>query len=498
MSISLLVAAALALAPAAAPEAPEPESPWRVLSFYEHPEGTHNAILQNASSAPLMCLVDRLEAAADQDPVHVWWTLATPERVAPGETTWLRFALKRAKSRPGEVIASLQAGTRIPLQPGGSPLVPVYCVYQGDSLYTYWRNDHAEPVTLNAVHLQGVESGDTPPLEIPPGATGLRVLRPFRDAPPSGTEKIFQLDTSNGSGWAGAPLCSASDFAVQWEHEAPAAFVCPTHQHGPWDVVGNKIASWRSGMAAAPATVHFCRNRLPAGLEAFAACAPRAVVNLQASNLTRGEAEPWPGWFDIAGLVSHAVEPGGFVGLIEDASLYGGAYSQLASPEDPPLRDEEIRALVYLTIASGAKGLLFRPAARPHDYSAIPISSTDPERPGDDDRSRFERVMNEVRPLIPSLAVSCPLSPIGALDLPVCRVRALQCGEERLFVVAYAANHEAGEAELKVPLPPGLAAPTQWKSILSDDALPVSVSDGRCVWRVPLDATGLAAGFLEP
>jgi len=197
-------------------------------------------------------------------------------------------------------------------------------------------------------------------------------------------------------------------------------------------------------------------------LAAFGQCAPRAIANLQASNLTRGAGNPWPGWFDIAGIVKSATEPGIFTALIEDTSQYSGAYGQPASPTDAPLGDTEVRPLLYSSLAAGSKGLLLRRASgqNPGESSPPQDSATSSGPPGPSDRAKFDEPLAELRKLLPWLAVSEPVPHAVSTSDQETRVLALLCGSKGMLIVALhtGSGGYPRSLEVQVERPPGSPA----------------------------------------
>lgn len=443
---------------------------FRALSFQEFPSGVYTAVVLNETPAPLPFSPSKLESAVDASPVHTWWTWTSSDSLEPGNSGLFRFALKRAKSRQDSVNAYFGTDEPMALRRQDLDLLPIHMVREPSSgtLYLYLRNRGDEEASVSRVTMGDVPLTRTAPgsLAIAPGKVGLWIAKPAPwDSQPAGKDVTLEIEVDGSSAYAAARIFDASDYRILWEHEMPDCLVCPTHQLGPWDGVGRRIFSSQLAMPSQPSSVHFCRNRLPDGLAAFGQCTPRAIANLQASNLTRGQPNPWPGWFDIATIVKSAMEPGIFTALVEDASLYSGTYGQPASPEDPPLSITELRPLLYLTLAAGSKGLLLRPsslesptARDPHDGSAAVHGPPDAGN-----RDRFDAPLTELRELLPWLSVSEPAPHAATTSDPDTRLLALLCGDKGMLVVAYrTAGDYPHPLEVTLEVPPGSPALVRW------------------------------------
>lgn len=121
---------------------------------------------------------------------------------------------------------------------------------------------------------------------------------------------------------------------------------------------------------AARPEVHFCRNRAHEGLAALAQIAPRAIVNLQGSNLARGQADAWSGLREFTAYAVGEARPGIVTALIEPRSNFDGNVAQPAAQPGELLTPRDLQYTVFTALAGGCKGLLFRqdPAASA-DYS---------------------------------------------------------------------------------------------------------------------------------
>jgi hypothetical protein len=440
----------------------------RALAFHEFPTGVYTAIVINEATAPMPLLPARLERATDAAPVHTWWIRAVPETLAPGQRGLLRFSLMRAKSRQDAVIAHFAASDSLGLHRGELTIAPIHLVADSSTgkLYTYLRNLGAQTAVVSRLTLEDVPLVRTgsEPLSLAAGQTGVWVSdAPPWDTQPSGLDVILSMEVNGLTTLATARVFDHATYRFRWEDGTEDFVLCPTHQLGAWTGVGRKIFGTLSGAAPAPGTVHFCRNRLPDGLAAFGACAPRAVANLQASNLDRGKDNPWPGWHAIAAIVKAAVAPGIFTALIEDASQFSGAYGQPASPADPPLREGELRPLLYLSLAAGSKGLLIRPPLAPAEVHATPPVAGS-SAPG---HSKFEALLTELNGLLPRLAISEPAPGAVSANDAATQAQALLCGEQGLLIVAHRFGEPAQPSPLKlrVTVPPGCPPLRHWREI---------------------------------
>lgn len=447
-------------------------SGMQVLDFYEFPTGSYNAIITNNSPASLPLRPVKLENLSKQEPVHAWWIHAQPDLLAQGDTGLVRFSVKRAKTKLDSVRMSFTDELSLVLSPGELPLLPVYLVQDATNsvAYLYLRNPGTESRQLSSITLEDMTS-DHAPLTFAAGQVGVWKTKLGNwDKRRIGDLLLLTMTVDGKDRRAAVRMFDSADYRFLWEHEAEDAIACPTHQLGPWDEVGRRIFDAHTLNPTRPATVHFCRNRLPDGLAAFAQCTPRSIANLQASNLTRGQANPWPGWHGIADIVKSSTEPGIFTALIEDASQYSGAYGVPAAPEDPPLGEPELRSLLLLSVAKGSKGLLLRPnaglLANPDDAaqsSATPLGP--PTLPA---RSRFDETLHLLQGLLPWLSISEPAPMAISTKTPGVRTSALLCGTRGLMAAVVVEDPTSLPLNVKLDIqpPPGCPPPARWRNIL--------------------------------
>ena len=444
----------------------------QVLEFYEYPAGSYTAIITNNSAAPIPLHPTKLENLSKQEPVHAWWTHAHPDILAPEDTGLVRFSVKRAKTKLDRVRMSFTDERSLDLTRGDLPLLPVYFVQDAANsvAYLYLRNPGAESRQLTSITLEDVAS-DHEPLNFAAGQVGVWTTKLGNwDRRRVGELLLLTMKVDGKDRKAALRMFDSADYRFLWEHEAEACIACPTHQLGPWDGVGRRIFDAHALNPARPASVHFCRNRLPDGLAAFAQCTPRSIANLQASNLTRGQANPWPGWHGIADIVKSSTEPGIFTALIEDASLYSGAYGVPAAPEDPPLGEAELQSLLLLSVAKGSKGLLLRPntgmLTNPDD--AAPSSATPLGAPTPPGRSRFDETLHLLQDLLPWLSVSEPAPMAVSTNIPGVRSHTLLCGTRGLISLVIVEDPAILSSKLRLHIqpPPGCTPPARWRNIL--------------------------------
>ncbi len=422
----------------------------RVLSAYESPEGVYHAVLQNPGAESLTLQPKALRHPADGAPVHVWWMRMQPEVMQPKGMAHFSFAVKRTPPALASVDLLLDREPPEPLRLSirKPPLLPAYLVQDAatKTLYLYLRNDGDAEVTVSAVAINGVALTLDASLGIATVAAGGRALlfgtaSGVEAAPPSTLPAFVDLTTSVGEAKLFTPLFPSTQFSTGPEEAEATQLTCPTHKHGHWDLVGDAIFRYAEGATDRIPTIHFCRNRLPEGLHAFAQCTPRGVVNLQASNLERGEDKPWTGFYDVARITKTAYEPGVYAALIENASMYHGAYGQATSPKDPPLSVRELRAIAYGALAHGAKGLQFRPPA-----------------PGaTEHRAHIEALEKELAPLHPYLALAEPVDLVQRCSAEDMLCHTLLCGDKGALLIVL--RHGAPEAEATEPVVVVLSLP---------------------------------------
>jgi len=451
-------------------------SALQVLEFYEYPAGAYHAIIKNVSSTGLPLRPETLQNVTKQEPVHTWWIHAQPDTLEPDEIGLVRFAVKRAKSKLDHVRMVFPNQVSVDLTRGELPILPVHFVQDATNAvsYLYLRNPSSDFRQVSSMTLGGKALEHTP-LTFAAGHVGVWTGQHAAfDRPQIGTLTLITMTVDGKERHACVRIFDTADYRFLWEHEADDCIACPTHQLGPWDAVGRRIFDAHTLNPTRPASVHFCRNRLPDGLAAFAQCTPRSITNLQASNLTRGQANPWPGWNGIADIVKSTTEPGVFTALIEDATQFSGAYGVPASPEDPPLREEELRSLLLLSVAKGSKGLLLRPnaglLANPDDAvhsSAMPLGP--PSLPA---RSRFDGTLHFLQGLLPWLSISEPAPMAVNTSTPGVRAYTLLCGTKGLITVLLVEDPARLPLAIQLDIqpPPGGPIPDRWTNLMNGNS----------------------------
>lgn len=423
----------------------EPEAPivggddLVVADFYEQPPGTFNAILRNDGPRDATIAPTGLALPKHGAPVHTWWMDAQPKVLAPGAQGVLRFALMRAKDAPEAFALGLDGRERpLSLTTGPAAWLPRYGVVDADAgrIYFYLDNPGAAPIALDGFSLNGQRLeiiGETSALA-PDATTLVRAQTSAADTIP-GPAILSNADTARA-----VYLYATDTPRFAWEVDDPGVFECPTHKHGPFEEAAQAIIEYRDAAADGSATVHFCRNRLPAGLAAFAGLTPRLWVNPVAANLARGTAEAWSGYNTALSVLgarsSHAV----WTMVLDDSAPMLGGYGVSADADDPVIELDDARAVAYLALAAGAKGVVARARDEGSEGAAV-----------------LGALLEELAPLEPMIAVGAPADTL-LQELPEGFVaRVLQCADRGVLVAVLREGEAPAPLRIRVAAPEGTA-----------------------------------------
>ncbi len=420
------------------PAAPAPTPGGiQVRSFYEQPPGTFNAILQNTGTRDAALGPASIALPGHGAPVHTWWIDIQPAILAPGAYGVLRYALKRAKDAPQAVeLTFAGGGDPLALRTDAAAWHPQYLVVdrEAGTLYCYLSNTGSETLVLNALQVDGValQPVTDSDLLIPAGKHGLLVADSA--SLPDFTGYHAGILRHGDTFRAVTIYDAASAFHLGWEAAEEADFFeCPTHKHGPFDQAAQKLLAFRAETTAVLPTLHLCRNRLPAGLGAFAPLAPRVLVNPAAANLRRGEADAWQGYDAALDLIGTRIAPGLYAAVLDDTAPTAGAYGALATPEDAVITLDDARAAAWLAIAAGAKGLVVR--ARENNPNGT---------------DSFAQLLDEIRPHATLLAIGAPAELVQNDPGDGIIARTLRCGDRAVLLVVLREAAGAGPVDLVI------------------------------------------------
>jgi hypothetical protein len=357
---------------------PAAATPLKVLQAYPQPAGVYHLILENTGDKPVALAELSLTRPETEVPLHTWWIKAASETLEPGARTHVGFALKRARV-PLETAALRIGGdgadaVTVPFEPQNLSAMVTTVLHDVDESHFLFAvsNRTENPITLTAIKLAGedlrTEDGSIASLQ--PETTGLWMgaAAEADNLPEDGLPALAELHGDFGTIHQMVRVYSTSDFHIRGEFEAPEPFRCPSHRHGPWDRVMPALEEFETQHPDHMPRIHFCRNRLPTTLTAFAQATPLSVLNLQGSNPARGTDAPWGGFLETARSARDATLPGAMTVLVENATLYKGTFGQLAEDPSEPVPPRELRAVCYLALAHGSRGLMFRDQGGDHAW----------------------------------------------------------------------------------------------------------------------------------
>lgn len=314
----------------------------------------------------------QLTRASDGFVLPLWWSHGEPPVLAPGGRGRISFAARRPAQLDGVFVAQLGETTfEATLLHATAPdaLLVTNALDLGKNVALFVQNNSdttlpIESVSINeeALTLDSAHSVSA----ILPGETGVLMAARAPDAAPFAPDAavLVGLATASETRYRHAYLFQLPLFRVR-EGEVTDAFICPTHRHGTFDACAQELLQLsRNGLGLLP-EVHFCRNRLTEGLNALAQCVPRALVNAQGSNPERGANAAWRGLETVLTLARTRTQPGIFSAVIEPGSNFDGEPGLMTDAPVAPIAAEDLQQTVYLALAAGAKGLVFRTGTAP-------------------------------------------------------------------------------------------------------------------------------------
>lgn len=461
-------------------------TPLTVVQAYPHPPGVYHVVLENTATEDVALSPRTLRKPGGAIPVHAWWLEADAERLAPGERAIVSFALKRSRAPLTEAVLHIghteDPFIDVDITPVPLPVMATTLLYDGDAktITMVLKNAGEESLQVDAVVL-GTRNLTGNSVTLPGRRTACwvgEIAAP--DAIPSfGNQCLLTLRGDFGEVTHAARLFPMEDPRFVSESKKPEPFRCPSHRYGSWDNVLPALQAFGSGHGGGKTTVHFCRNRLPATLNAFGQQSPHSIVNVQAANPDRGQENPWPGFLSMAEAVRDTLAPGQYTALVENATIYKGAFGQLAEAPSAPVDARELRALCYVLLAHGSRGLYFRDKGGDETWRAA--------------------VTAELQALTPLLKKGVPVNE-PTLTLPEgVQGWTLSCGAAGTLVVLLNEDFNTPRETVAVSLP--TTETTRWASYLEVGGKhgrgELKEANGALTWTVPtLD--GVAVFVLRP
>jgi len=431
------------------------------VDAYTQPDSTVHIIVRNESDQSLTLHPRSVESLSTESALPVWWLRSIPETVAPAACGHIEFSLKHRVNICGRYRIVFDEGSLeliLNLEDSRPLLTVAYLVLDPDQneVYVFLRNRGGNAVQISALAIDGIplemaeECGNQ---SLPSQASAMfHAPRPHNLSlsGPCGAV-VVRIKASNTFLYRHAFFFDKPVFLLGSEDSENRVFQCPTHQHGAWDKVGCALFSHAAESAGIP-TVHFCRNRFTEGLTAFGQCLPRALVNLQGSDLERGKPAAWDAFRSNILEVSTSVEPGVFAVILEPNSLLEGDYIHPPDKTAPSIPARELKHLAYLAIANGAKGILFRMG----------------DNPKPDFKAMADVLARDLCRIAPLLGAANPITLPTLVSNPSAKVSVLSCGGDAFLAVLTSADlvqtSDPTGVTVSLELPFGFLA-TRWMEI---------------------------------
>lgn len=401
------------------------ETGLRVRDQYAVGDTLH-VIVENTGDVSRNVALGNLRRVSDGFAPPLWWSRAEPEILPTGTVGRVSIAARRPGQIRGDFDFSLGGAPMreaLDLSPTPSPLVVVHVLDMGTTLAIFFQNNAPEPLIVGALTLNGTRlevDAARSTAAILPCETGVITATLPSGTPPFAPDQgvLLGVGTASGMQFRHAYVFRRPVFRIR-QGEIRDAFICPTHRHGPLDQSAREIFALPRDLHGNLPEIHFCRNRLPEGLNALGQCLPRAIVNAQGSNPERGSTDAWEGLGLVLDHARTRVQPGIFSALVEPGSNFDGHYGQLPNSPVAPMSPRDLQYTIYTALAHGAEGLVFRLGDTPDPDFVAMI---------DDFCAPIELIAPWVETTVPvSLGATC--------DLPGVEVSTLYTGHASMLVM---------------------------------------------------------------
>lgn len=397
------------------------QPPVRLLDSYATGNTLH-LIIKNEGADALLLSPSGLRDVTTSFSPPVWWARAFPAALAPGQEGRVSLALKRPLAKPAGynvMLGPFELAATLSSAPSTVEINQLIVDTEKRQVSLFLENTGGESLSVDALRIDDIDIPISSVAPIPPCDIGLILgALPTDTAFAPDQPVLLAIRTGAGEMHRHAFAFQSPTFAVR-SGEIPNAFICPTHRHGPLDRAADAmfaLAPLDSGLLP---EAHFCRNRLPEGLDALGQCLPRAAMNLQASNLRRGQPDAWQGLRDVAAHARSRTRPGLYAAVIEPESNFQGEFGQPMGAATAAMTPRDLRHTIYAALAGGADGLVFRMG----------------ETPDANYRTLVDAMSAEFSLLSPWLLALEPVTLPVAVSLPGVSVATLYAGPDALLLI---------------------------------------------------------------
>jgi len=409
-------------------------------------------------------------------------------KLANSPTRRSKIALRTGDQKTTVLVAPKESALRIPTIAFSEKL---------DRIYLYLRNHGPTPLEISGLWLDGQDvfrSAWRSSSRVDPGKDELAILVPPYPVA-RGAQVIARVAAASGEtaeervrAFPLFPICvqageSPKGFYLE-ENPSTRIFGCPMHTYaGDLRRSAREILTTAESFAekapSVPRSVHVCRARPEEGYALFGQIADVMSFNpyiTTATSIDYANESPEGVAFRLTRLAVSAAAPH-VVHAVIPTNQFGIRKGKLSSPE-------RLRKLVYMTIAAGAKGILYRHTA---------WSAKSPEAVAID--NEIKEIGNELRLLRPCLSIGHAVEWASSNDKSV-DAKAILAGKDTLllFCVNRGAE-EQGNVTVTVALPRWLAI-SEVREVSGQKVaeMPFDIDKGRLILN--LDSVPVTRQFL--
>lgn len=410
-----------------------------IVAAYQFPQNVCKVLVRNSATEALDLTAANMHVQPCPQPAV--WTMAEPDVLQPGETSWVTALFPQSIPSEGRIPARIDAGgLQMAFSVAAQPrLVVTYCVRAVDeeTAYVFVLNQTSSDCTLDAVDIDGAPVVLKNPVEIPAGKKRLLYgnwrmgsLNEF-EVP----QVVVRLTPVNEEPvQVGARLFKTSHTVIRAGGNTRATIECLSHSHG------SPLAAASAAIAAAAEkrrtlrTIKFCNHDILANAaDTFAQIVERNHIEPQLAYSDKcASSEYAHTLLECVERTRRATQPG-----ITFAWVFPSDIHDVTSP---PYGITRLRAMIYAMLAGGAKGLeLFPPRF-------------------DDPNGRYaqanNRLLEDIALLQPLIAVSEAVDLLESKEPENFFIRTLLCGDKGilLFVLPYNDRTE-GQANVDLLIP---------------------------------------------
>jgi len=459
------------------------ESSVEIPYAYQFPSSVCKVLVVNRGPSPLDLVEPQLISGAT-DGRAALWTMAEPDVVPPGEMAWITGLWNLPLPAQGEIpLRLLWAENETSFTAQAVPrLIVTYCVLAEETAYIYVLNRRASDCSISAADVDDAPVALSEPVEVPAGGKALLFGKctGWRGSEFEAPQVVVRLKPSDGAPvQVCARLFKPKHTVLRAAGNAPDTIECLSHTHDNDRVAAQKAIAAAAAKRQTLRTIKFCNIDVAANATAtFAQIMERNHIEPQLAYSSECASRNYvQTLLECVEKTRRATQPG-----ITYAWIFP---SNIHAPSPTPYGVARLRTMIYAMLAGGSKG-----------FELFPPKFDDPNGKY---AQANNRLLEELAPLRPLIAVSEPVDLLESEEPAGFVVRTLVCGDKGilLFILPLIDNvaHE-GRETLRIRGPGYLLSEDAYE-VTSGDSFSVTQPDPRH-YALDVPLTSQAQLYLIP